>query len=343
MVFGGVVPVLAISFLGGISMENTVRLIPFKIEEKLDNVKEIPEGVNMVQAPEIWKEGIKGKDVVIAVIDTGCDKNHPDLKDRIIGGRNFTTDDNGDVDNYSDYNGHGTHVAGTIAATENGQGVVGVAPEAKLLILKVLVNDPNNPELATGKYEWIVNAINYAVDQKVDIISMSLGGPSDVPELHQAVKRAVENNILVVCAAGNEGDGNERTEELSYPAAYNEVISVGAVSLDGQISRFTNSNKEIDVVAPGEKILSTIPGGKFAVFSGTSMATPHVSGALALIKQLSEKEFGRKLTEPELYAQLIKRTMPLGFPKALEGNGLVYLTAPNLLGKHDKKPQVSSI
>jgi major intracellular serine protease len=343
LVVGEVAPVLAILFLGGISMENTIRLIPFKVEEKLDNVKEIPEGVNMVQAPEIWKEGIKGKDVVIAVIDTGCDRNHPDLKDRIIGGRNFTTDDNGDVDNYSDYNGHGTHVAGTIAATENGQGVVGVAPEAKLLILKVLANDPNNPGSATGKYEWIVNAINYAVDQKVDIISMSLGGPSDVPELHQAVKRAVENNILVVCAAGNEGDGNERTEELSYPAAYNEVISVGAVSLDGQISRFTNSNKEIDVVAPGEKILSTIPGGKFAVFSGTSMATPHVSGALALIKQLSEKEFGRKLTEPELYAQLIKRTMPLGFPKALEGNGLVYLTAPNLLSEHDKRTQVSSI
>lgn len=312
-------------------LEHKVSLMPYSSVETIDQVKEIPEGIQMVQAPALWREGIKGKGVTIAVLDTGCDIHHPDLKGQIIGGRNFTTDDNGDPRKITDYNGHGTHVAGTIAARENNQGVVGIAPEAKLLILKVLASDPNQRGSATGRYEWIVNAINYAVKQKVDIISMSLGGPSNHPQLYQAIKNAVNQDILVVCAAGNEGDGNDSTDEFSYPGAYNEVISVGAISFNRQSSHFTNSNKEVDVVAPGEKILSTIPNGKYAYLSGTSMATPHISGALALIKQQSEKEFQRKLTEPELYAQLIKRTIPLGYSKSLEGNGLIYLSVPDLL------------
>ena len=110
----------------------------------------------------------------------------------------------------------------------------------------------------SGKYEWIINGINYAVEQKVDIISMSLGGPSNEPELQKAIQHAVSSGVLVVCAAGNEGDGDERTEEFSYPAAYNEVIAVGSVSLARESSEFSNANKEIDLVAPGEDILSTL-------------------------------------------------------------------------------------
>ncbi|WLR51639.1 S8 family peptidase [Bacillus tianshenii] len=307
-------------------MENLIHLIPYKIEEQLDTVKEIPNGVELIQAPQLWEE-TRGKGITIAVLDTGCDVNHPDLKDRILDVRNFTSDDNGDSENVTDYNGHGTHVAGTIAASENDAGVVGVAPEAKLLILKVL------GAKGSGRYEWITEAIKYATEQKVDIISMSLGGPDNQAELYKAIKQAIENNIQVVCAAGNEGDADPKTPELSYPGAYNEVISVGAVSLQHESSEFTNSNRQIDVVAPGEKILSTVPGGKYAKLSGTSMATPHVSGALALVKELSEKEFERKLTESELYAQLIRRTVPLGYAKTLEGNGFVYLTAPQLLSR----------
>lgn len=280
----------------------------------------------MIQAPEVWGK-TRGKGITIAVLDTGCELSHIDLKDRIIGGRNFTNDDRGDQNIFRDYNGHGTHVAGTMAAAANDTGVVGIAPEANLLIVKVL------DKHGSGQYEWIINGINYAIEQKVDIISMSLGGSEDVPALHEAIKKAVANEILVVCAAGNEGDGRDSTEELSYPAAYNEVISVGATDLNRRISDFSNSNREVDVVAPGENILSTYLNGKYAKLSGTSMATPHVSGALALIKAISNPAFERNLTEPELYAQLIRRTIPLGNSPRLEGNGMVYLTTIEYLSK----------
>ena len=165
-------------------MERQVRVIPFQVLEKIEQVNEIPNGVEMIQAPKIWDQ-TKGKGITVAILDTGCDITHPDLKERIVGGSNFTNDDGGKTDVYKDYNGHGTHVAGTIAATKNNNGVVGVAPEANLLIIKVL--DKNG----SGQYEWIINGINYAIEQKADIISMSLGGPENLPALHEAIKKAV--------------------------------------------------------------------------------------------------------------------------------------------------------
>lgn len=300
-------------------MENCAHVIPYEVIVQVSEVSEVPTGVELIQAPKIWNK-TKGKGVTVAVLDTGCDSTHPDLQERIIGGRNFTDDDGSNPDIFLDYNGHGTHVAGTIAAQQNDNGVVGVAPEASLLIVKVL------NKKGSGQYEWIINGIDYAIEQKVDIISMSLGGPNDMPELHEAIKKAISNNILVVCAAGNEGDGDDSTDEFAYPGCYNEVISVGAINLERRSSDFSNSHNEIDLVAPGEKILSTYLKGKYATLSGTSMAAPHASGALALIKNLVNDDFGRELSEPELYAQLIKRTVPLGFSPKLEGNGLVYLT-----------------
>lgn len=319
-------------------MKNYVHVIPHKLVEQLNEVNEIPTGVDIIQAPKIW-EKTKGKGITVAVLDTGCDTDHPDLKDRIIGGRNFTKDDGGNPKIFEDYNGHGTHVAGTIAASLNNNGVAGVAPEANLLILKVLGKD------GSGQYDWIINAIRYAIEQKVDIISMSLGGPSDIKELHDAIKEAVlTHHILVVCAAGNEGDGEYTTDEFAYPGSYNEVISVGAVDLERHSSHFTNSNNQVDIVAPGEKILSTYLNGSYATLSGTSMATPHVSGSLALIKNLSKSAFERELTEPELYAQLIKRTVPLGNSPKLEGNGFIYLTLLDYVKKvFDEKALVELV
>ncbi|MFD0828845.1 S8 family peptidase [Neobacillus sp. M.A.Huq-85] len=308
-------------------MKDAIYLIPYKMIEQLENVNEIPKGVELIQAPEMWEQST-GKGITVAILDTGCDTDHPDLQNRIIGGRNFTQDDGGNPAIYEDYNGHGTHVAGTIAATINNTGVAGVAPEANLLILKVLGKD------GSGQYDWIINAIHYAIEQKVDIISMSLGGPTDVKELHDAIKEAVlSHQILVVCAVGNEGDGDSSTDEFAFPGSYNEVISVGAVDLNRHSSYFTNSNNEVDLVAPGEKITSTFLNGTYATLSGTSMATPHISGALALLKDLSSKQFERVLTEPELYAQLIKRTVPLGNSPKAEGNGLIYLTLLDFIKK----------
>ncbi len=307
---------------------NEVGLIPFDVLEVVSEIREIPEGVKLINAPAAWEKSEKGKDVVVAVLDTGCQIDHVDLKDRIIGGRNFTTDNNSDPNNYTDMNGHGTHVAGTIAATENNQGVLGVAPQAKLLIVKVL----GGPR-GSGAYEWIINGINYAVNwrgpngEKVRVISMSLGGPQDVPELHQAVINAVNNDVLVVCAAGNNGDADYTTDELSYPGSYPEVVEVGAVDLKRNAAPFSESNKNVDLVGPGVGILSTYKGGGYATLKGTSMATPHISGGAALIIKHceSENEFGRTLSEDEIYAQLIKRTTALTESKRLVGNGLLDL------------------
>ncbi|WP_112180203.1 S8 family peptidase [Paraliobacillus zengyii] len=301
-------------------MQHFVRLSEFKVLKQMEETTETPKGVTLIQAPEIWNQ-TKGEGVTIAILDTGCDPTHPELKDRIIGGRNFTEDDEGNPEAFNDYNGHGTHVAGTIAAEQNEQGVVGVAPKADLLIIKVLDKD------GSGNYQWIIDGIQYAINQGVDIISMSIGGPTEVPALHTVIKKAVtEHNIPVVCAAGNEGDGKEETVERAYPGSYNEVISVGAVNLDRRSSDFSNTNREVDIVAPGEEITSTYLNGTYATLSGTSMATPHIAGALALIKNITTTSFERELTEAELYAQLIRRTLPLGYSAKFEGNGLVYLT-----------------
>lgn len=307
-------------------MKTFFHAIPFLVNQQVNEVNEVPQGIDLIQAPKIWQE-TKGEGVTIAVLDTGCDIDHPDLKERIIAGRNFTDDDGGNPEIYNDYNGHGTHVAGTIAASENNVGVVGVAPESNLLIVKVL------NEHGSGQYDWIIAGIHYAIEQKADIISMSLGGPDDNPELHEAIKLAVRNNIHVVCAAGNEGDGNDSTDEFAYPGRYNEVICVGAINFERISSDFTNSHDAIDLVAPGEEILSTYLNGKYATLTGTSMAAPHVSGALALIKIWANNHFERELSEPELFAQLIKRTVPLGLSPKLEGNGIIYLTALEHLAK----------
>ncbi|PHB12093.1 serine protease [Bacillus wiedmannii] len=315
--------------------EDTVNLLPFQTEEVNRPIKEIPKGVQMIQAPQFWENGNYGQGVTIAVVDTGCDVNHPDLRDRIIDGRNFTDDDNGAVDNYKDYNGHGTHVAGTIAASKNDSGVVGVAPKANLLILKVLNRH------GSGKPEWIVRAIEYAIQQNVHIITMSLSTTKDNPKIHKVIQRAVGQGIIVTCAAGNGG-----RSELRYPAGYNEATSVGAVDFTGKAADFLSSNNEVDLTAPGVNILSAYPldlvsdpSNPYKVLSGTSMATPHVAGALALLLNYckASDQFNRQLTEDELYAQLVKHTVPLGTEKSIEGNGLLFLTAPDLLAEYWKQ------
>lgn len=295
------------------------RLIPHTVEEvyTAEEIKDItPEGVKMIHAPEVWEKANKGKGVIVAVIDTGIDKNHPDLKDRIIGGEDFTG--TGDFD---DDNGHGTHVSGTILASVNSKGVAGVAPEAQVLSIKALNSQ------GSGESEWINAALQHAIDwtgpngEGVNIISMSLGGPADDTE-HNLIQKAVQKNILVVCASGNSGDNSAGTDELAYPGAYPEVVEVGAVDHEKHIAAFSNTNAEIDLVAPGVDVLSCYPGGKFAKMTGTSMATPHVSGAAALIRNLT----GVK-TEEEMYAQLMKYTIDLGFSRKAGGNGLLDLTA----------------
>lgn len=300
-----------------------IRSISNKILGYRDDFNYIPDGVKLVGAPEFWDKGYFGSGVKIAIIDTGCDVNHVDIRDRIVDTRNFTNENLSNAKNVTDYDGHGTHVAGIIAASGK-EGLLGVAPKAELVILKALTSKG-------GYYSWIINAINYAIQSNVDIISMSLGGKLDYTPLHLAIKKAISKNILVVAASGNDGDSNDKTLEINYPAAYNECISVGSITINSSPSYFTASNLEVDILAPGQGIngrgiISLAPNNKYVELTGTSMATPHISGALALLIEWSKKTFNRDLTESELYAQLIKRTISIGYPKTIEGNGILDLT-----------------
>ena len=275
----------------------------------------IPTGVNMCNAPLFWINGYTGEGVKIAILDSGY-TSHPDLDKNIIGGKNFTSEDGGNPNIFNDYNGHGTHVAGIIASDNK---IMGIAPNAKLLILKVLDKSGN------GNCQGLYDAINYAIEQKVDIINMSLGISINVNEIHTMLKKAVDNNICVVCACGNEGDGKAFTDEYSYPAGYNEAISVGAIDNARVNAVFTNSNKEVDLVAHGVNVVSTHLNYGYCSMSGTSQATPHVAGALALLKEYYRKTFEKEPTEVELYAQLIKRTVELNLDRKLQGQGMLFL------------------
>ncbi len=195
-----------------------------------------------------------------------------------------------------------------------------------MLILKVVNGDGQT------KYQSIINAIYYAINwrgengERVRVIMMSLGGRKDDVNLYNAVKTAISQQILIVCAAGNYGDGNFDTTEKIYPGIYNEVVQVGAVNSKKKIEYFSNTNNQIDLVAPGRDILSTTPRNGYKTLSGTSMAAPHVAGAAALIINIIEKEFKRTMTEAEIYAQIIKRTVSLGLEASAEGNGLLDLS-----------------
>lgn len=301
------------------SEDVSVKLVPYIMNRSVKNSGKTPYGVVMIQAKSMWGLSNEGEGTNVAVIDSGCDINHESLKSNIAGVRNFTDEDGKNPNIVTDRVGHGTHVSGIIAANGNNKTIIGVAPRTNLYIYKAI------DKSGSGKVSWVVNAVNYAVSQKVDIISMSLGMPNNNPKLEKAIKSAVNNNILVVCAAGNEGDGNYNAFEYSYPAAYVDVISVGAVDRKGIPANFSNSNLVIDLVAPGVDIVSTYPNNQFASLSGTSMAAPHVTGSLALLKNWSKDVFQRDLTQEEIYAQLIKCTRTLGYPRTVEGNGLVYL------------------
>jgi major intracellular serine protease len=302
--------------------KHKMKLIPFKIESLEQTAKEIPYGVNLCQAPQIWEKGEKGHGVVVAVLDTGIDKNHPDLKNNIVGTKDFTSGlfESGDVE---DKQGHGTHVAGTIAANGN---IQGVAPEAGILACKVLGDD------GSGSYDSIIAGVEYATNwegengERVRIINMSLGGSYDHKGLEKAILNACAKGILVVVASGNEGDGNEDTFEQSYPALYNECITVAACDERKRMAYFSNNHLQVDLTAAGVKVLSTFPQSAYARLSGTSMAAPHVAGMLALLINLGEKKFQRSLTEAELFALITQVCCSLGNDSSIEGHGFPELS-----------------
>ena len=227
--------------------------------------KEIPWGVARLNAPAAWDYSA-GKGVKVAVIDTGIDYTHPDLAPNYKGGWNAVTN----TSDPKDDQGHGTHVAGTIAAARDGSGVAGVAPAADIYAVKVL--DKNG----SGQYSWIISGIEWAIDNKMDVINMSLGGGEGTEALKQVMEKAAEAGVTVVCAAGNDSG------PVNYPAKYPQAIAVSASDSADKIASFSSRGPEIAVIAPGVKIYSTKNGGGYVNLSGTSMASPHVAGLAAL-------------------------------------------------------------
>ena len=220
----------------------------------------------MIKAPEAWEITPGSSSTRIAVLDTGIDSTHPSLSDFVNTslGRSFVGGDTGDRA------GHGTHVAGTIASYGE---VSGVMQSATLIPVKVLGDD------GTGSMYGIQQGITYAASIDADVINMSLGGGGYFQGMEEAIDTANSQGTIVVAASGNDGARN-----VSYPAAYSGSIAVGSVTSSKTRSSFSNYGPELDVMAPGSNVYSTLPNNQYDTLSGTSMASPHVAGVMGLIR-----------------------------------------------------------
>ncbi|MDQ7723547.1 S8 family peptidase [Bacillus inaquosorum] len=284
--------------------------------------KKVNYGLDIIGVKKLWEKSVKGKGVNIAIIDTGCDIEHQDLKKNIIGVYNFTSDDNGNPNNVTDYSGHGTHVSGIIG-NQNKMNLIGIAPESNLLILKVINKS------GTAYTKILIEAIEYALkwrgpdNSKIDIINLSLGTNKDNPKLQQVINYGIKNNVIFVAAAGNGGDGRGDTDEINYPGFYKDVYQIGATDQHNLPASFSNSNKNIDFLAPGKDIISCFPDDQYAVLSGTSMAAPHVSGVIALIKSQYRSQ-GLEITNTTVLDYLKQKSIFLqNVPVRIQGLGLI--------------------
>ncbi|OGF66564.1 hypothetical protein A3H04_00580 [Candidatus Giovannonibacteria bacterium RIFCSPLOWO2_12_FULL_43_11c] len=228
----------------------------------------LPWGISKIQANQVWLSGNTADPIKVGIIDTGISLSHPDLALNIkgsynaINGRKSANDDNG----------HGSHVAGIIAALNNTTGSVGVAPKADIYAIKVL------NAAGSGYISDIIEGIDWAISKNIKVINMSLGCACDVQSMHAAVIRAKNAGIIVVAAAGNSA-----TDPVIYPAAYPEAIAVSATDSSDQLASWSARGPEVDLSAPGVSIYSTYKGTGYATLSGTSMASPHVAGSAALV------------------------------------------------------------
>ncbi len=288
----------------------------------------LPTGVDRVNADLNSLASINGVDqrvnVDVAILDTGIDKGHADLN--VAGGVNFAA---GNPKSYSDGNGHGTHVAGTVAALDNASGVVGVAPGARLWAVRVLDNN------GSGFLSDVIAGIDWVTAKAdvIDVANMSLGWTESNPDLspaHEAIRNSVAKGVVYVVAAGNDS----KDASSFSPATYNEVITVSAVAdsdglgggfgsatsygADDTFATFSNFGADVDLAAPGVDILSTLPGGGYGTKSGTSMASPHVTGVAALYVTLFGKPFdaqGVEAVRQGLLFYAVPQSSPDGFTR----------------------------
>lgn len=286
-------------------------------------------GVDRIDAEIVWggaEDSVDvglglnaGAGIDVAVLDTGIDLDHPDLDDNIQGNVTFVT---GTVTGDDDA-GHGTHVAGSIAAEDNEIGMLGVAPEANLYAVKVLNSQGNGTiaDLVMG-IEW---AMGLHGGLLVDVINMSLGTTVHFQTLEDAVIAAHNAGIVVVAAAGNGGNCQGTGDSVEYPGRYSQVIAVASINdIDG-VPCTSATGPDVEIAGPGVNIMSTIPGGGYGLNSGTSMATPHVAGTAALVwaSNLTDQDGDGDVDNEDVRARLANTAEDLGLPTNWVGNGLV--------------------
>lgn len=290
--------------------KNRCSLLPYIRQDiyglNYNNQQVIPWSISYFKVQEQWTKA-QGEGVTVAVIDTGCDLDHPDLKHSLVDGYNFIDRNRAPVDD----NGHGSHVSGTIAAENNNKGIVGVAPKAKIMPIKCLGKD------GSGELKHICEGILFAADNGADIITMSLGTPVGSMLLRQCINYAVDKGCVFFCAAGNSGTKSE----LMYPAKYTDTISIGSISNSLNISRFScSTGSELDFLAPGEDVISCVPDDSYANMSGTSMANPFAAGCAALLMSYKKK----RLTKFEYIEHFTKFSLkPDSLFKTYKSRGII--------------------
>lgn len=242
----------------------------YAIDAELDNTW----GVKRIGAGTVHSGGNKGTGVKVAVIDSGVDYTHPDLSGRVAGGYDFV---NGDTDPMDD-NGHGTHVAGTVAALDNDVGVVGVGPEISIYALKVLNSS------GSGYWSDVIAALDWAVTNGIQVTNNSYGsGQNPGGVVEAAFNNAEAAGLFHAAAAGNSGNCGGKGNNVGYPARYASVVAVSATNKDDARPCFSSTGDAVELAAPGVSINSTKLGGGYVEFNGTSMASPHVAGTAALV------------------------------------------------------------
>lgn len=243
-------------------------------------------GVNMAGAPLEWGETM-GEGVRVGIIDTGVDLRHEDLKDGIMDAISFVPN----TRSAQDDNGHGTHVCGIIGARKNGVGVIGMAPACGLYVAKAFDKNGN------GTFASIQKSIDWMIRKGVHMINMSFSSAVGNSGYEAILQKAYENGITLVCAAGNEGKQNDNS--IGYPGKFPQTITVTAVDVYRKTAEFSSHGYESEICAAGQDVFSTYLHNSYAKLSGTSMATPIITGAAALFHGKGMRRYRRRLTPQE--------------------------------------------
>jgi len=286
----GVLPETGLNLIGSTQADNN-RFVetndPFVIQQW---------ALSNMNITDLWSRNNRTKEIVVAILDTGIDSNHEDLKDKVIAEINLT-----DSHTVNDLNGHGTHIAGIIcAAANNGVGITGIVPECKLLNVKVADDD------GFCQAAIVAQGIVWAIDNGAKVINISLEIRNPSIDLEKAVNYAWEHGALIISAAGNQGNSS-----AVYPAYYENSIAVAGIKPDNSLAPLSNFGDWVDVAAPGYNIYSSLPGNQYGYETGTSFATAYVSGFAAFLLNVVSDTNGDGCLNDEVRNAIEKSCRPM--------------------------------